>query len=130
MKQAADLIRPLIPLALCLLSACGFDAFFLDVGILPGARENAVARCCACLASTEAAWSTDAGGTEALESCGADVSTDAGSEATERNCICGASQGECAESLLAGQRISLHGVCTQPDGICGEDCENVLAYPD
>lgn len=113
--------------ACCLLCACEFDAFILDVGILPGARENAVAACCACLAGTRR---DDVAVSTSGAACGENAPMDAGIMEVQSDCICALPQSTCETQLLAGQRISLRGECTATDGVCSADCENVLAYPD
>lgn len=99
----------------------------LDVGLFPGARETAVTQCCACLVGTRRDNEDISAGTSDCTEAGF---TDAGATDANSACVCALPQSECEAQLLAGQRISVRGACTQADGVCAQDCENVLAYPD
>lgn len=115
-----------VPLATLvgLSSACAVDAFLLDVGLLPGTRENAVAQCCSCLAS---AAPDVANLPEEVSTCADIPPHDGGDEA---DCLCGLPQSTCQTQLLAGQRVSVWGSCTDVNGACASQCESVLAYPE
>lgn len=104
-------------------SACDFRAFLLDTNAIPGQREGVARECCECLASQISPDPDE----RCFEATGEPALL---ADAGPSTCLCGgANAATCTTRLMGGGDIEILGACSTPDGPCGNECEDVLAYP-
>jgi len=128
-RMAARTVALLAGLAGCTVDPAGWEALWLESGLSASARAEAAARCCACLASSEASAATLADDApDPIAACGATGADE--EEALAPRCLCAPAAERCEATLLEGSAVSLWGACTQIGGVCEAPCRGVLAYPE